>query len=138
MPFKLNISNKGKAWKIEKEFEFIVGKSIGDKFSGKEISHDLEGYELQITGGSDLSGFPLYSKVEGIGLKKMLLKKGFGMRNNTSGLRLRKTVRGKNIADKTSQINIKVLKEGHKNLEQIFPEQNQPKEKKVEQTPQTQ
>ena len=29
------------------------------------------------------------------------------------------------------QINLKVLKEGHKKLAEIFPEQNKPKEKEV-------
>lgn len=129
MVFKLNISDKGKAWKIEKEAESLIGMSVGEKFEGREISEDLDGYELEITGGSDISGFPLYKNAEGIGLKRVLLKKGWGMKDSREGVRLRKTVRGKTISDKAVQINIKVVKEGKKKLSEIFPEQNKPKEK---------
>jgi hypothetical protein len=45
---------------------------------------------------------------------------------------MRKTVRGKVISPVIVQINLKILKEGHKKLSEIFPEQNQPKEKKEE------
>ncbi len=130
MPFKLNISEKGKSWKIEMESEFLVGKSVGEKISGKDIKPELEGYELEITGASDMAGFPHSKDVEGLGLKKLLLRKGWGMRDNTEGLRLRKTVRGKVISQLTSQINLSVLKVGTKSLSEIFPDQNKPKEAK--------
>jgi len=135
MAFKLNISNKdGKSWKLELADESIVGKSVGDKIEGKEIKPELDGYEFEIAGGSDVAGFPMSNNVEGLGLKKVLLKKGWGMKNNGEGLRLRKTVRGKTISASVVQINLKILKEGSKKLNEIFPEQNQPKtvEKKVE------
>lgn len=124
MAFKLNISDKGKAWRMEKEAEFLVGLSVGDKFEGKELSNDFHGYEFEITGGSDDAGFPLFKDAEGIGLKKVLLTIGWGMRDRRKGMRLRKTVRGKTISEKAVQINIKVLKHGSKKLEEIFPEQN--------------
>jgi small subunit ribosomal protein S6e len=131
MAFKFNISDKGKAWKAEAEAVSLVGKSVGDKIEGKEIKPELEGYELEISGASDTSGFPLAKDVEGSGLRKKLLTRGFGMRDNRDGMRLKKTLRGKVIAETTSQINLKVLKEGHKKLHELFPEQNKPKEKKV-------
>ena len=37
------------------------------------------------------------------------------------GLRLKKTVRGEEISDKTSQINLNVLKEGAKKFDEICP-----------------
>ena len=133
MPFKLNISDKqGKSWKLELQDESITGKVVGDKIEGKEIKPELEGYELEITGGSDISGFPLAKDVEGIGLKRVLLTKGWGMRDSRDGVRRRKTIRGKTIATTTSQINLKVIKDGAKKMAEIFPEQNQPKEKKAE------
>jgi len=133
MPFKLNISDKqGKSWKLELQDESITGKVVGDKIEGKEIKLELEGYELEITGGSDISGFPLAKDVEGIGLKRVLLTKGWGMRDSRDGVRRRKTIRGKTIATTTSQINLKVTKEGAKKMAEIFLEQNQPKEKKAE------
>jgi small subunit ribosomal protein S6e len=123
MPIKLNISDKGKAWKIEVPEEALSGKSVGDKFDGKDIKPELEGYELEITGGSDIAGFPLSKDVEGLGLRGVILKKGWGMRDSTEGLRVKKTVRGKVISGTTSQINIKVLKAGKKTLAEVFPEQ---------------
>lgn len=136
MPFKLNISDKGKAWKLDFESEAIVGKSLGEKILGKEINSDLDGYELEITGASDLAGFPHSNKIEGLALKKLLLKKGWGMRDNREGMRRRKTVRGKVLSASTVQINLKVVKQGAKPLSEIFPEQNQSKDiKKEEQKP---
>jgi len=131
MAFKLNISDKGKAWKIETESEFLVGKTIGDKINGKEIKHELEGYEFEITGGSDNAGFPLSKDVPGLALKALLLKKGFGMKDNIEGMRRRKTVRGGTISQLVTLINLKVVKHGTKHLNEIFPEQNKPKEKKT-------
>jgi small subunit ribosomal protein S6e len=124
MAFKIVIGNKGKSWKLETESEALVGKSLGDKADGKEIKAELEGYEMEIKGGSDQAGFPMYKEVEGIGLKRVLFSKGWGMHDKTKGLRLRKTVRGKTISPAVSQINLMVIKEGGKKLEEVFPEQN--------------
>ncbi len=123
MTIKLNISEKGRAWKLEISEEVLSGKSIGDKFDGKEIKPELEGYELEITGGSDNAGFPMSKDVEGLGLKGVILKKGWGMKDNREGLRLRKTVRGKILSSTTALVNLKVLKAGNKSLADIFPEQ---------------
>jgi small subunit ribosomal protein S6e len=132
MPFKLNISDKGRAWKFETESESFVGKQVGERIEGKDVESKFEGYEFEITGGSDNAGFPLKRDVEGIQLKRVLLAKGWGMKDNTGGMRRRKTVRGKQIAGTTSQINMKVTKHGSKKLQEMFPEQNQPKPKKAE------
>ena len=137
MALKLNISENGKAWKLEVQDEGLFGKSIGDKIQGKDIKADLESYEFEITGGSDSAGFPLSKDVEGLGLKRVLLEKGFGMKDNTEGMRRRKTVRGKQISATTALLNLKVLKAGSKKLSEMFPEQNQPKAKKTEAVPAT-
>lgn len=132
MPFKLNIGEKsGKTWKIEITSEVFVGKNVGDHIHGKEISADLEGYEFEIMGASDIAGFPHKKEVEGQALRRVLLTRGWGMWDNTEGIRRKKTVRGKQLSEKTLQINLKILKQGHKHLAEIFPEQNKPKEPKV-------
>lgn len=128
MPIKLNISDHGKAWRLEVEPDALAGKNLGDKFDGKEIKAELEGYELEITGGTDFAGFPMSKDLEGVGLKKTLLSKGWGMHDNRRGIRLRRTLRGKSVTDKIAQLNIKVLKHGHKKLAEIFPDQNKPKD----------
>ena len=129
---------------METESEALLEKSIGDKIEGKEISSDLAGYEFEITGASDNAGFPAFKEVEGIGLGKLLLTYGKGMHKKPrgvkkkggkkpEGMRIRKTIRGKIISPAIIQINMKVLKNGSKKLEEVFPEQNKPKEeKKVE------
>lgn len=150
MVFKINIGTKeGKTYKLESDSEFLLDKKLHDKISGKDISPELENYEFEIAGASDKAGFTAMENVEGIGLKKILLTYGKGMkkkprkegkkkrgRNRPKGLRLRRTVRGKVISDAISQINLKILKEGNKKLSEIFPEQNKiteietPKEEK--------
>ncbi|MBI3334347.1 30S ribosomal protein S6e [Candidatus Pacearchaeota archaeon] len=128
MPMKINISDNGIAWRIQLESEALHGKKIGDTMPGKELLPELEGYELEITGGSDTAGFPLAKKVEGVYLKRLLLTKGFGMKENKPrGLRRRKTVRGNQVSATTALLNMKVLKTGNKPLTDIFADQNKPK-----------
>jgi small subunit ribosomal protein S6e len=141
--FKINISEKsGKTFHLESEAEMIIGKALKEKIEGKIISPDLEGYEFEIAGTSDRAGLTSMEDVEGIGLKRVLLTYGKAMHKRSrregkkkrsnftpSGLRLRKTVRGKIISPEIVQINLKILKEGNKKLSDIFPEQNQPKQK---------
>ena len=138
MAFKINISEKsGKTYKIETEAEGLIDKELKQKVDGKEISPDLEGYEFEITGASDKAGFTAMEEVQGIGLKKVLLTYGKGMKSRPrkegkkkqlckkpKGLRLRRTVRGKVISPAIVQINLKILKEGKKKLSEIFPDQN--------------
>ena len=144
--FKINISEKnGKTYHLESESEELMGKELHEKIHGKDISSILEGYEFEITGASDIAGFTALESVEGTGLKKVLLGYGKGMHKRPrregkkkvsnfkpKGLRMRKTVRGKVISPSIIQINLKILKEGHKKLSELFSEQNQPKEKKAE------
>ena len=96
---------------------------IGDKLDGSIVSADLEGYKLEITGTSDMSGFPGIKGQIGGQLRRLLLtREDKGMRpTRPRGLRLKKTVRGEEITEKTSQINLKVLKEGAKNFDEICP-----------------
>lgn len=149
MPYKININTKeGKTFKLETESETIDGKKLHDSIEGKDISPDLEGYEFEITGASDKSGFTHMKGVPGFTMKKELLSYGKGMHKRPKregkkqqsnptpgGLRLRKKVRGEILSDKTSQINLKILKSGKKSLSEIFPEQNkapEPEEKPKE------
>lgn len=130
MPFKYNISHKGKTLKIESEDESVVGKRIGESMPGKTISNDLEGYELEITGTSDSAGFPGFKSLEGTQYHRKLLTYGPGMKDRRKGMRLRKTVRGEEISLKTAQINTKVMKEGNKKFESLLPKK--PAEEKKE------
>jgi len=151
MAFKINISEKGKTFKLEANTEELMGKKIGEKIDGKELKKELDGYEFEITGTSDIAGFPGMKNLEGQGKKRLLLTKGFGLKSKPrkegkkqklkmpDGLRMKKSIRGNTISKDTIQINTKVIKEGSKKLEEVFPEQNKPKEtpktEQVQQTP---
>ena len=134
MAFKINIGDKsGKTYKLEADAPALIDKELKSIIQGKDINSDLEGYEFEISGASDNAGFPALEKVEGIGLKRILLTYGKGMKkrpkyegkkkrnnNRPKGLRLRKGVRGKVISEAITQINLKVVKAGNKPLEEIF------------------
>ena len=148
MPFKINISHQGKTIKYEIESESLVDTKIGDKVSGKEISPDLEGYELEITGTSDKAGFPGIKELEGSNLQKILLTKGKFMHDKRKGVRLRKTVHGNQISLATVQINMKVIKEGKTKFEDLLkpkegasveekPSEEKPEDKKPSETEKT-
>ncbi|VVB83768.1 30S ribosomal protein S6e [uncultured archaeon] len=143
MVFKINIAGKnGKTYHLESDSEEFIGKELHNKIEGKEFNPELNGYEFEITGTSDSAGFTSLESVEGSALKKVLLGYGKAMHKRSrregkkkvsnfkpKGLRMRKTVRGKVISPAIVQINLKILKEGSKKLDEIFPEQNKPKEK---------
>jgi small subunit ribosomal protein S6e len=137
MAFKINIGKKdGKTFHLDIEMENLIGKKIGEDINGEELHSDLSGYTLKIKGLSDKAGFASLSDVEGSDLKKKLLKYGKGMKERyPHGMKKKKTIRGNTISNDTIQINVSVEKEGSKKLEEIFPEQCLPKEKKKWQAP---
>ncbi len=142
MVHKINVSHKGITKKFETDSEALNDKKIGETVSGTDISQDLEGYEVQITGTSDKSGFPGLEGLQGPGLRKKLLTYGIGMHkrpkgerkkaDQPKGLRLRKTVRGNTISEDTVQINTKVTKEGKTKFEEIGKKEEQPAEESKE------
>ncbi len=134
MAFKVNIGTKsGKTYKLEVEENSLIDKKLHDKIEGISLNSDLEGYEFEITGASDNAGFASKEGIPGIALKKVLLsyekgmkkrpkKEGKKVRSDThpKGPKLRKTMRGEVISLAMAQINLKVIKEGNKKLEEIF------------------
>jgi len=136
MVFKINVSHKGKTYKVETENEVLVGKKIGDTISGTDISADLKGYELEITGTSDISGIPGFKGLEGPSYHRRLLTFGPGMKNKSKGLRKRKTNRGEEISLKTIQINTKMVKEGEKKFESFFSKDESTGKEDVSEKPQ--
>ncbi len=142
MPFKVNIAEKtGKTYKLELETENFNDKELHQTIAGSDINAELAGYEFEITGASDKSGFTAHEAVEGFGLHKLLLSYEKGMKKRPKregkkkrseytpkGLRLRKTVRGRVLSPEIVQVNLKVTKEGAKPLVEIFADQNKAKE----------
>lgn len=110
------------------EADQFVGLKVKDKVNGNIVG--LSDYELQITGGSDTSGFPMRAEIEGAVRKKVLMKEGVGFEPKKKKkahkpqlhyfLQKRKTVVGNTISNSTSQINLKVLKAGSKSIAESF------------------
>lgn len=107
----------------------LYGKKVRDEFDGGLVG--LEGYTLQITGGSDKDGFPMRPEVNGSRRIQMLVNKGPGVRGLSKGERRKKAVVGNTIGAHVMQLNAKIVKEGSKPLAELgfVPK---PKEKKAE------
>ena len=116
---KFDIGNKDKTFHLEADAD-LSGLKIGDKVKGEEIDSRFSGYEFEITGLSDTSGFPSRKEIEGVGRKRILLKRSVGMREKGKGLILRKSIRGNTISSEIAQINLKTIKEGKESLAKIL------------------
>jgi len=121
----------GKCYGVEvpkdKEHE-LIGKKIGEKIEGGAFG--AEGYTLQITGGSDLAGFPMRRDVSGPRRVGIIISSGTGIRKKEGGVRAKRNVRGNLISDQIIQVNAKVVEAGSKPLEEIFPKAAAGAEKK--------
>jgi len=122
MEYKIVISDPktGKSYqydvKDEKAKRFN-GMKIGDIFDGSILG--MNGYKLQITGGSDISGFPMKKGIKGSKKLRILMKGGSGYRPKGM-VRKRKTVKGEVIDENIVQINTKVIKTGSKSIESLL------------------
>jgi small subunit ribosomal protein S6e len=117
--FKLTINDPktGKSYNKTIETTAFKNKKIGDTVEGDSLG--LKGYQLEVTGGSDSSGFPMRKDLEGLAKKRALLTSGAGLRAKL-GTRTRKTIRGSQISLSTVQVNLKVKTYGPKSLEETF------------------
>ena len=133
MEIKINIGDPktGKTHKkvlAEDAAKILFGKKIGETFKGEAI--DLSGYEFEIKGGSDSTGFPMRYDVQGTLRKRILIAGGVGFNPKRKGIRRRKLVAGNEVYEKTAQINLKVVKYGKEPLEK--PAEATSEEKKEE------
>mgnify|MGYP001772651094 CR=1 FL=1 len=97
------------AWQIrinDERTSTFLGLKIGDEVSGEVVG--LKNVKLVITGGSDISGFPMLPDIPGPVKKRALLSSSPGFHPKEDGERRRKTVRGNTIAGDTVQINTKI------------------------------
>jgi len=82
----------------------LIGLKIGDVIEGSLIGKP--GEKFQITGGSDISGFPMIRGLRGSVKRHMLLDHGKGQRKYPKGYRIKKMVRGEVISEDTAQVNL--------------------------------
>ena len=122
MRIVISEATSGKSYQLELEKEKevnIVGKKIGDELDGNLVG--AAGYVLELTGGSDGSGFPMRTEVHGASKKQILTSSGVGFRAKRKGERRRRYVRGNLFSADIIQINSKVKKAGATPLDQLFP-----------------
>ena len=122
MRIVISDSKSGKSYQIElpKDKEAnIVGKKVGDELDGNLVG--AAGYVLELTGGSDGSGFPMRVEVHGPSKKQVLTSEGIGFHAKRGGERRRRYVRGNTYSPEIVQVNTKVKKAGPTSLEQLFP-----------------
>lgn len=91
-------------------------------FMGRKIGEDVElglmgldGFTGKITGGSDKEGFPMKGDLAGAGRKRIYVTV-----DRKKGSRKKITRRGNIVTSDISQLNLKIVKEGSKKLEEAI------------------
>ena len=116
----VNAGKGGKSYQIPvsgHHANSLIGKKLGDEVDGIFVS--LPGYKLQILGGTDKDGFPMKIDVPGSGRRRLLLSRTIGYKPTEHGKRQKKSIRGSTISQDIVQINMKVIKEGAKPIDQL-------------------
>jgi small subunit ribosomal protein S6e len=96
----------------------FIGRELGEEIDGSTVG--LDGYTLELTGGSDDAGRPMREDVRGPNLKEVLLEGGTGYDPSHDGERKRVTVRGREVSDATRQINVRVAEYGPSEVEDLL------------------
>ncbi|PGF16449.1 30S ribosomal protein S6e [Natrinema sp. CBA1119] len=105
----------------EQDANRFMGKSIGEEVDGGSVG--LDGYTLEITGGSDEAGRPLNGEVSGPNLSQVLMTgRQTGYRPDRDGERRRITVRGSEISDAVAQVNASIAERGSTDVDDLLGE----------------
>lgn len=121
MKLVISIPRTGRAYQVtldEKKCRVLIGKKIGDIVPGDPLG--FPGYEFEIRGGTDKDGFPMRPDIHGGVRKRVLLSGPPGFHPKRKGERRKKMVRGNTITEDIVQVNVKVVKEGPKPIEEIL------------------
>ncbi|MFC4439506.1 MULTISPECIES: 30S ribosomal protein S6e [Natrialbaceae] len=103
----------------EQDANRFIGKSIGEEVDGGAVG--LDGYTLEITGGSDDAGRPLNPDIGGSGLEEVLMnEQQVGYRPNRDGERRRITVRGRELSDAVAQVNASIVEHGSTGVDELL------------------
>ncbi|MXV60743.1 30S ribosomal protein S6e [Natronorubrum sp. JWXQ-INN-674] len=114
--------DSGSSYQLEAEEQDanrFIGKSIGEEVDGGAVG--LDGYTLEITGGSDNAGRPLNREVAGTSLKEVLMnERQTGYKPSRDGERRRITVRGREVSDAVAQINASIVEQGSTDVDELL------------------
>jgi len=108
----------GTSYQVESDVNAFTGKAIGEEVDGGVVG--LDGYTLEITGGSDDTGRPMRGDVEGQGISEILVSGGTGYNPTRDGERRRVSVRGGEVGDATVQLNTRVVEEGGTDIDDVL------------------
>lgn len=111
----------GESYQIEldeQQANAVTGKQIGDEVEGSLFG--LDGYTLEITGGSDQEGFPMRESLSGTGRRSILVTNETGGNNLRDGERERTTVRGNTVSNQIEQLNLTVAEQGDETVEDLL------------------
>jgi len=98
----------------------FIGRSLGEDVDGGAVG--LDGYTVELTGGSDDAGRPMREDVDGPDLREVLLTGGVGYEPSRDGERKRVTVRGAEVSEAVAQINAKITGRGSTDVEELLGE----------------
>ncbi len=116
----------GKAYNKMTEEAVFLNRRVGEEVDLGKVG--LPGFKARITGGSDKQGFPMKPTLEGQARRKILVRKGIGIKTKKKGNILRKSMRGNSVASDIVQLNLVITHEGSKPIADFL----KPGEKKVE------
>ena len=85
----------------------FLGREIGEEVDGGAVG--LDGYSIELTGGSDETGRPMREDVPGAQIRESLLEGGVGFNPSRDGERKRITVRGRQVSEETAQVNATIV-----------------------------
>ncbi len=111
-------------------YQFEVDGQSANRFIGRELGEDvdggvvgLDGYSLELTGGSDDTGRPMRDDIAGTTLKEVLLAgRSTGFVPERDGERKRVTVRGREVAEEVAQVNAKITDRGETSVDELLSE----------------
>jgi len=96
----------------------FIGRELGKEVDAGAVG--LDGYTVELTGGSDTAGRPMRSDVRGVQTKSIMSDGGVGFEPTTDGERKRITIRGREVSDETRQINAKIVGRGSDDVEELL------------------
>ncbi|WP_256685913.1 30S ribosomal protein S6e [Halococcus qingdaonensis] len=96
----------------------FIGRSIGEEVDGGAVG--LDGYTVELTGGSDTAGRPMREDIAGPALNAVLLSGGTGFNPTRDGERKRVTVRGREVGEETQQINATITARGDQSVDELL------------------
>jgi len=100
----------------------FIGRELGEEVDGAAVG--LDGYTLELTGGSDTAGRPMRADVRGVATKAIMSDGGVGFEPTTDGERKRITVRGREVSDDTRQINAKIVARGSDDVDALLSDES--------------